>query len=707
MSGFATDIRSARAARATRASVPLPVFFGTTILSSACLLFLVQPLISKLILPWFGGSAAVWTTCLLFFQMGLLLGYLYAHGLVTTLTPRWQAIIHTVLLASSLLALPILPNAMWQPHPGEDPTWRVFGVLATSVGLPYLLLSSTSPLLQSWFTQTQEGFLPYRYFALSNAGSLIALLAYPVFVEPYFAGHQQAWFWSAAYVLFSILCVGTAWLTVAHPSLATAPKIPELADAQREAPPSRFTILLWLGLPACASTLLLAVTNLLTQNVAPMPFLWVLPLSLYLLTFILCFESPRWYKRWLFLPLTLPALGFLGQGSGPHRYDSIRLTIVVLSTALFVCCMCCHGEVARLRPDARRLTAYYLCLSGGGVVGGVFVALLAPHLFPAYYEYPIAFCGCALMLLAVAWRDYSKWIRHKTGRPLWVLAFAATAMLMIYVGRESYEETAGARLLVRNFYGALRVTDSRDDDQVLERELTHGTITHGIQLLNPWLRRNPTTYYSRNSGIGLTWKILAPSGPLKMGVVGLGAGTLATYGRKGDTIRFYEINPQVLAVANTQFSFLADCLARHDVVLGDARLVLARQSDQQFDILTIDAFSGDAIPVHLLTREAFQIYWRRLKPDGVLAVHISNRYIDLAPVVAMAARETGKVARQVDNPDDDLTATYSASYVLVTSRAGFFDSPLLKNAQSKIAIPPGMRMWTDDFSNLWHVMHFK
>lgn len=678
----------------------MPVLFGITILFSACLLFLVQPLISKLILPWFGGSAAVWTTCMLFFQAGLLLGYLYAHALVTALSPKFQAVLHTALLAGSLLALPILPNAMWQPNPGEDPTWRVFGVLAISVGLPYVLLSSTSPLLQSWFTRTHKGVLPYRYFALSNAGSLVALLSYPVLVEPRLTGHRQAWFWSCAFALFAILCIGTACLAAAQPNSSAK-------MAEPDAPVSPFSIFLWLALPACASALLLAVTNLLTQNVAPMPLLWVLPLSLYLLTFILCFESSRWYKRWLFLPLSLPALGFLGQGSGPQRYESIRWTVVVLCTALFVCCMCCHGELAQLRPGARRLTGYYLCLSAGGVAGGLFVALLAPHLFSANYEYPIAFCGCALLLLAVAWRNYGRWIRDRTGLPLWVLAFAATAMVSIDLCRESYAEINGARLLVRNFYGALRVVDILNDDQVQERELVHGTIVHGIQLLSPGLRHHPATYYSPDSGIGLTWDTLAPSGPLKMGVVGLGAGTLAAYGRKGDTIRFYEINPQVLAIATTQFTFLADCPARHDVVLGDARLVLERQPSQQFDILTIDAFSGDAIPVHLLTREAFEMYWRHLKPNGVLVVHVSNRYINLAPVVALAARELGKIARQVDTTDDEETAAYASSYVLVTSRAGFFDSTLLENASYNIDIPPGMRPWTDDFSNLWQVMRFR
>ena len=703
MSSFAAEARSKRAATVL-AAVRLPVFFGITILSSACLLFLVQPLISKLILPWFGGSAAVWTTCMLFFQAGLLLGYLYAHGLVTALNPKLQAMLHTVLLAASLLALPILPNAIWQPSPGEDPTWRVLGALgalATSVGLPYILLSSTSPLIQSWFTRTRRGVLPYRYFALSNAGSLVALLAYPVLVEPNLTGHQQAWFWSGAYISFAALCITTAWIAAAHPKAATTAR-----PHEPDNPLSSLTIFLWLALPACASTLLLTVTNLLTQNVAPMPLLWVLPLSLYLLTFILCFESSRWYRRWLFLPLSLPGLALLGRASGPEHDESIGLTIIVLCAALLVLCMCCHGELAKLRPGTRRLTTYYLCLSAGGVIGGLFVALLAPHVFSANYENPIASCACALLLLAVAWRDYGKWIRDRTGLPLWVLAFASTIMLSIYICRETRRDTAGALLLVRNFYGALRVANSINDAKLVELQLVHGAVMHGIQLVNPMLRRRPTTYYTADSGIGIAWNTLAPSGPLKMGVVGLGAGTLAAYGRPGDTIRFYEINPQVVSIAATKFTFLSDCLSRHDVVLGDARLVLARQPSQQFDILAIDAFSGDAIPVHLLTREAFRIYWRHLKPDGVLAVHVSNQYINLAPVIALAAREMGKVAQEVETQDDPKTDQYSSAYVLVTSRPDFFNSPLLKNVAFNIPIPRGLRPWTDDFSNLWQVLLF-
>jgi hypothetical protein len=639
---------------------------------------------------------------MLFFQSGLLLGYLYAHSLARRISPKHQGIIHTILLIGSLAALPILPNSAWQPKPGADPTLGVFGVLATSVGLPYLLLSSTSPLLQTWYARVNQGALPYRYFALSNAGSMVALLGYPILVEPYLTGHQQAWVWSGAYAFFAVLCVGTALFSRRN---AVPQTVQEDQSAKGGAGAGH--IFLWLSLAACASTLLLAVTNMLTQNIAPMPFLWVLPLSLYLLTFILCFESDRWYRRDIFLALTLPALGCLAATSGPLRNGDIGLIIPLLCAALFVCCMTCHGELAKHRPAVGQLTTFYLCLSAGGAVGGLFVALFAPHVFKAMYEYPIAFVSCAALLLVVLWRENSLWKNQRLGVSLWIFAFVGTIALAGYTCRETWWQVRGARLLARNFYGALRVQDTRGDTHMIQRELSHGTITHGVQLLDPKFRRTPTTYYAWDSGIGLTWRTLAPLGPIRMGVVGLGAGTLAAYGRDGDTIRFYEINPRVRDIASTQFTYLLDCPAEHDIVLGDARLSMAREPSQQFDILVIDAFSGDAIPVHLLTKEAFQVYWHHLKPNGILAVHISNRYLNLGPVAVLGEKAFGKKSWLIENEDDDKIEVYSSSYILSTSRHGFFESALFRGQKEKVDIPPHLRAWTDDYSNLWEVLKYE
>lgn len=680
-------------------TVPFPLLFGTTILSSACLLFVVQPLISKLILPWFGGSAAVWITSMLFFQAGLLFGYAYAHELTRRFDIKTQAAIHVVLLALSLCSLPILPNVRWQPAPDQDPTWLVFAVLATSVGLPYAVLSATSPLLQNWYAQARRGALPYRYFALSNAGSLLALLAYPVAIEPYLRGHSQAWFWSALYTVFALLCALSAAVVWRNSNQNTVDPLPSLVpktNAQQ--------IALWVFLAAAPSTLLLSVTNLLTQNIAPMPLLWVIPLGIYLLTFILCFESDRWYRRLVFLPLVLPALGCLAAVWGPFYNSSIKLAVPLFCGALFVCCMACHGELARMRPEPARLTSFYLSLSAGGALGGLFVALIAPRIFVAPFESSISFVFCAVILLLAFWRGRHEWIRRDLALSFWLSGAAGTLVLAAYLVQVSWHDFKDARLLVRNFYGALRIEDLRNHQGKMYRELSHGTITHGIQFLDATLRESPTTYYGWNSGVGLTWRFLAAKGPLRMGVVGLGAGTLAAYGRSGDVLRFYDLNPLVVQLASSQFTYIGDCPAHVDVVRGDARLSMAREPNQNYDILVIDAFSGDAIPVHLLTREAFALYWRQLKPDGVLAVHVSNRYLELGPVVALAARESGKEVWEVDSGDDDNAEIYNASYVLVTSRANFFGNAVFKDQLSKIDIPKGLHTWTDDYSNLWQVL---
>lgn len=687
-----------------RTRVPQLVF-GATILLSSCLLFLVQPLISKLILPWFGGSAAVWITSMLFFQLALLVGYLYAHLLTQRLPLQRQVLVHAGLLLLSIAVLPILPNAHWQPPPGQDPTRRVFAVLATAVGLPYITLSATSPLLQSWYAARQGGGLPYRYFALSNAGSMASLLAYPVLVEPFLKGHSQAWMWSTAYFLFALLCIYTASLAAKSEA---APDSREPALVLENLPLREAA--LWVALAACASTLLLTVTNLLTQNIAPMPLLWVVPLSLYLLSFILCFERNNWYQRWLFIPALPFALWWLASHTETIESPDVKRVVPFICLSLFVCCMVCHGELARLKPRFEHLTAFYLSLAVGGALGGVFVALIAPHFFSASYEYPISYLSCAFIVLFIFYKERAKrWSGRFTGQvaeSLWLLGIVATILLAIFGGREMWLELHNAVAKSRNFYGTLLVEDYNDDEHKV-RQLSHGTITHGLQLRDANYQQVPTTYYGRESGAGLTWRVLEKQGPLKLGVVGLGAGTMAAYGRGGDTVRFYDLNPLVVDFAHRYFTFLRDCPAHIDLVLGDARLSLAREPSQQFDMLVIDAFAGDAIPVHLLTRQAFDIYWRHLKPNGVLAVHVSNQYLDLAPIVGLDAKARRLTSWLVENDGDDSIDVYPASYILVTRRENFFIDPLFATRLKTIAISPKITPWTDDFTSLWPILRLR
>ncbi len=642
---------------------------------------------------------------MLFFQVALLVGYLYAHVLTSRLPLYRQTVVHALLLLLSIAVLPILPNAMWQPKPGQDPTWKVFAVLATAVGLPYILLSSTSPLLQTWYAERKSGGLPYRYFALSNAGSLAALLLYPIALEPALKGHNQAWFWSAAYFLFALLCIVAASLVSRTPvALEPASDVP---DTSPDALP-RSLVALWVALAACASTLLLTVTNLLTQNIAPMPLLWVVPLSIYLFTFILCFESSRWYQRWLFLPALPFALWWLASHTETIETPEVLKVVPLICASLFVCCMVCHGELARLKPAVGRLTSFYLSLAVGGALGGVFVALIAPHLFSAVYEYPISYIACALLVLYIFHREKDKrWsgkLTHQIAESLWLLGCVAIVLLTIYAGKELYDEFHNSVAKGRNFYGTLLVEDYKDDEHSV-RQLSHGTITHGVQLQDANFRQVPTTYYGRESGAGLTWRVLE-KGPsaIKLGVVGLGAGTMAAYGRGGDIVRFYDLNPLVVNFAHKYFTFLSDSPAHIDVVLGDARLSMAHEPSQEFDMLVIDAFAGDAVPVHLLTREAFNIYWRHLKPDGVLAVHISNQYLNLAPIVLLDAKARHFPAYQVDNDTDDSLSVDAASYILVSKRDGFFQDPLFEGRLKTVAIPNGLKPWTDDFTSLWPIL---
>ncbi|HEY2845365.1 MAG TPA: fused MFS/spermidine synthase, partial [Bryobacteraceae bacterium] len=610
--------------------------YAATIFLSAFLLFQVQPMIAKFILPWFGGSAAVWSAALLFFQLLLLAGYLYAHCLIRYVKPKRQVVVHCTLLAISLITLPIIPKDYWKPVGGTDPLWGILLLLGATVGLPYTLLSATSPLLQAWYLRARSGVIPYRLFALSNFGSMLALLSYPFLVEPNIALRLQAKLWSVGFAAFAVACGFAAWKSRnGTDALQTA--------AQEEAKPPRFsTILLWIGLAACASTLLLATTSHLTQNVAPIPLLWIAPLSIYLLSFILAFESDKIYQPWLFLPLGLVSLGVFTYGMSEYENntDVIKRLIPMLCGALFIACMVCHGELARRKPHPRYLTLFFLMVSLGGAIGGLFVALLAPHIFPNYWEMPIAITGLGVLIAIVLSYD-----DDGAPRPLAIRAALLIVALSfgVYLARLERRSNQDYILSARNFYGVLRVRDDPPDDNARGvRVLIHGTINHGTQLLGPGGGRIPTSYFGETSGISRAIRAKGAKGPIRIGILGLGAGVTATLARAGDTLHYYEINPLVFQIAQTKFDFWKACPADKQLYFGDGRLTLeGMKESENLDFLAMDAFTSDAVPMHLLTHEAYLTYQRHMKPDGVLAINISNRYLDLEPIIAQAAKEMG------------------------------------------------------------------
>ncbi|PWU06932.1 MAG: hypothetical protein C5B51_11325 [Terriglobia bacterium] len=676
------------------------ILYALTIVVSAFLLFQVQPVIAKIILPWFGGSAAVWTTCMLFFQTVLVLGYLYSHTTVRHLKPRTQMLLHVFLLVVSAAVLPIYPREWLKPSGTGDPVVGILAVLAVSVGLPYFLLSTTGPLLQAWYTRQFKGAIPYRLFALSNAGSMFALVSYPFLFEPVYTTRQQAGMWSIAYGAFIVLCAITA-IRSGNAYVIEVPAEVEAAERPRAA-----QYWMWGALAACASTLLLAITNHLSQNVAAIPFLWVLPLSVYLLTFILCFEGSGWYRRFPYIPLGAIALGSMAYAmSGDLEGNvSIKILVPLFSMGLFVCCMVCHGELAQMKPHPRYLTHFYVMVSVGGAAGGLLVGLVAPHLFHAFYEMPLGLVACAvLMVLVMKFDPALRWFRSWR-QPAPLAASTLALALTVYVGLQIRTAERNARLVVRNFYGGLRVRDSGPvNAQDTIRTLIHGTINHGEEYLAPSKRDIPITYYGGGSGVALAVQDRHTTGPIRIGVIGLGTGTMAAFGKPGDYVRFYEINPLVPPIAKGQFYFVPDSKAKVDIAMGDARLSLEREQPENFDILVVDAFSSDAIPVHLLTREAMQLYFRHLKPDGFLVVHISNRYLDLQPVLAGETQVTGKIGRVVDTEDDDTQDLFGATWVLIRSPSAGFSQSILSRS-TDLAKARKVRLWTDDYSNLFQIL---
>jgi SAM-dependent methyltransferase len=677
---------------------------------SAFLLFQVEPLIAKIILPWFGGVAAVWTVCLLFFQIMLLLGYLYAHLLTTHFQPRTQGLVHCGLLAASLFTLPILPKDSWKPMGPEHPALHILWVLALAVGLPFFLLSASTSLLQAWFTKNTKGEGVFRFYALSNAASLLALLSYPTFFEPRLSTLWQARSWSVAFAAAAALCGAIAFMQRGNTA-----RDERISDASRPTWRTRF---LWIALTACSSALLLAITNHVSQNIAAVPLLWIIPLSLYLLSFILCFERSVWYPRTFFLRLLAVAVGGTAYALSPS-YAALPFWLLTLlfCAALFVCCMLCHGELARLKPYPSHLTSFYFLSSLGSVIGAVFVALLAPQIFSGFYELHVALAVCVLLVIVIHRGDPASPFRQGGSQLPWIVLNALAAAVIVSLFIAARAQPANTRLMVRNFYGVLRVSDEVAPNVVVLkdggepsgqdsrfRRLLNGTISHGLQFLAPERRDQPTSYYGRKSGIGIALQGLGSRGTLRVGVIGLGAGTIAAYGRAGDDYECYEINPLVLRIAQQEFSFLRDSKARVTFELGDARLTLERQSPQQFDALAVDAFSSDSIPVHLLTIEAFELYFRHLRRDGILAVHISNRYLNLDSVVAAAARKLGKDAVLIDSPGDNANGTFVARWVLLANRDVLPGFPDIEKVRRPLTATGGEKLWTDSYSSLFSVL---
>jgi len=701
------------------------ILYAATILVSSFLLFLVQPIIAKQILPWFGGSAAVWTTCLVFFQLALLAGYAYSDISNRMLKLKMQSTIHILLLLVSLAALPIVAAAGWKPVGSEDPLWRILGMLFVTIGLPYFMLSTTAPLIQSWFAREHAdpkiAERVYRFFALSNLGAILGLLAYPFAIEMWVSTHTQAIGWSIGYAFFALLCIGSAWrarrLTDApavEPAEMTKPlfdalPVQQIQSSASSAPDAKDYVL-WFTLAVLASMMLLAVTNHITQNVASIPFMWVLPLTIYLISFVLCFEGrggKGFYIRKFWLLPTLIMICLMAWGiTAKYGFLEIDFAIPLYCAGLFLVCMFCHGELAASKPATSFLTRFYLILSLGGAAGGMFVGLVAPKLFAAYWELPLGLGALALIALVLTMHHFV----NMGKRSVFVVAPLAAVASLIVVIYFAYDyswllKEGGTIHSVRNFYGRLSVKQLgySETNPDTRRMLMHGTIVHGKQYIYAPYRRVTTSYYTENSGIGMALAHFH-QGPQRIGGVGMGVGTIAAYGKQGDLYKFYEINPKVIEIAGNFFYFLNESPAQIQIAMGDARLVLERERPQQFDVLAIDAFSGDAVPVHLVTREALAVYLKHIKPDGAVAFHVTSRYLRLAPVIKQLANEVGYETVMIADSSDDNPYASDSDWVIVTRNQGFLSDPAVVKKRTVIESVAGMRTWTDDFSNLFQIL---
>jgi spermidine synthase len=719
----------------------LLVTYTAAIFVSAALLFAVQPLFAKMVLPKLGGTPAVWSVAMVFFQAMLLAGYAYAHALTRLVPGRVSVAVHLVVMVVAVFALPLGIAAGWGRPPAAGQEFWLLGLFAASIGLPFFALSANGPLLQAWFARTghPQAKDPYFLYAASNVGSFLALLAYPFAIEPFTRLPQQTMGWTVGfYALILLIALCGVFL------LRSRDALPDIATDDA-APPTFRDALIWIALAAVPSALLIAITAHISTDVAAAPFLWVVPLALYLATFVIAFQSrpilPHRFVTFIAPLAVIMLVVSLALGAA----DQIVVLIALNLVGFFVLALMCHGELARRRPPARYLTSFYLYLSLGGVIGGIFAGLIAQHLFSWVAEYPL------LIILAALCRPGLAWPRSKLEIVTWVLiiAGAAFALFASYVWRYEFTESAfnlwvaallvlafgfshyvltfagliaaslmfvvlfgadaGKRDFVRSFFGVHKVMES---DAGQFRILKHGTIEHGAQRIRhpdgrPVTGRpTPITYYHDLSPMaqGLVAAREKRGGPINVAVVGLGTGTLACQMKPGDQLTYYEIDPTVVQIAKDtrRFTFLSECAPDAKIVIGDARLTLADSPDGQYDILIIDAFSSDAIPTHLLTKEAMAIFKDKIKPDGMILMHISNKHMTLAPVVAGVAEANDLVSRAGDSDEgyDDENHIFGSLVVAVARRDEDFGSLAKNEKWVEQEADEDQWVWTDDYSNV-------
>lgn len=683
--------------------------FGATMGIAGFLLFQVQPVMAKYILPWFGGSASTWIVCMLFFQLALLAGYAYAYVVTRPLSLAWQVVLHLVLLLGVIFLLPITPSDSWKPGSSDNPSWQIILLLSASVGAPYALLATTSPLLQRWLANLPHDIEISRLFAISNIGSFLGLLSYPFAVERIWSSEEQTWLWSIMFTAYAALFGLCAWVAWRSPyrAPAAASGATSIAGDRRGGP--RW---LWIAYSALGSILLLATTNQITQWSAVIPFLWIAPLSLYLLTFVVAFGTQRHYRRSLYLCAFLLSCGVAFLLPAPDTASSLFAAVSVQCILMFTGCMICHAEMVRLQPEPARLPGFYLATAFGGALGGAAIALVAPVVFADYWEQPLAIAIVAA--LAVRLELATSRSSVIGGR---IAVTVAAAFFVVTLSLHVFSEVAESRELVarvRNFYGVVKVMqDDPDAPEDASLVMQQAGVDQGSQFIAKNRRNEPACAFTRESAVGQAIfrnakRRANPNEPIRLGIVGLGAGMLAALGRPGDLIRYYELNPAVKDLVDRHFSFVRDSGAVVEVALGDGRLLLEREAEggrsQRFDVIVMNAFRGASPPMHLMTKEAFEIYIRHLEPNGVLAINFELDTLEVAPLHRGLAASTGLDVKWVET-SAEAGCEDPISWALYTRDKAFWEVPEVKSAISPWRDGSQSRLlWTDRNSSLMSVV---